>query len=247
MPRRRIWTTGLAASAFATIVAVSGFAWLREQPLWAQEIGQISDQERELVRSVYDTRKKYQESLERLRSYYSQISHEENTIWVEKELTGFHLNLKSPYILDMDLPATTLKPTKNDTKANRMFREALDWLNRPGLEREENTKRAEILLQRILHEQKESDKIDEACYYLGEIYSSRYFQMYRRAVAYYERVFLYEPDTNLDARLRAANIYERNLGNSQQAITLYQQILSREIDPDQTREARRRLDLLTKR
>jgi tetratricopeptide (TPR) repeat protein len=71
--------------------------------------------------------------------------------------------------------------------------------------------------------------------------------MYRRAVAYYERVFLYEPDTNLDARLRAANIYERNLGNSQQAIALYQQILSREIDPDQTREARRRLDLLSKR
>ncbi len=243
MPSRRIWIRmGLAA-----VMLSAGWVFLSQSSLVADELNSISDQERELVRNVYDTRKKYQESLERLRSYYSQISHEENTVWVEKELTGYHLNLKSPYILDMDLPATTLKPGKNDTKANRMFREALDWLNRPGLDREENTKRAEILLQRILQEHKESDKIDEACYYLGEIYSSRYFQMYRRAVAYYERVFLYEPDTNLDARLRAANIYERNLGNSQQAISLYQQILSREIDPDQTREARRRLDLLTKR
>jgi hypothetical protein len=231
----------------AAMILLSCWVLNSQSSLVADELNSISDQERELVRNVYDTRKKYQESLERLRSYYSQISHEENTIWVEKELTGYHLNLKSPYILDMDLPATTLKPSKNDTKANRMFREALDWLNRPGLDREENTKRAEILLQRILHENKDSDKIDEACYYLGEIYSSRYFQMYRRAVAYYERVFLYEPDTNLDARLRAANIYERNLGNSQQAVALYQQILTREIDPDQTREARRRLDLLTKR
>ncbi|NDC38871.1 MAG: hypothetical protein EBZ48_12610, partial [Proteobacteria bacterium] len=147
-------------------VASVGAHWLRAPALHADDVGQISDQERELVKSVYDTRKKYQESLERLRSYYSQISHEENTGWVEKELTGYHLNLKSPYILDMDLPATTLKPSKNDNKANRMFREALDWLNRPGLDREENTKRAEILLQRILHEHKESDKIDEACYYL---------------------------------------------------------------------------------
>ncbi len=243
MPSRRFWIRlGMAA-----MILLACWVFNSQSSLVADELNSISDQERELVRNVYDTRKKYQESLERLRSYYSQISHEENTIWVEKELTGYHLNLKSPYILDMDLPATTLKPSKNDTKANRMFREALDWLNRPGLDREENTKRAEILLQRILHENKDSDKIDEACYYLGEIYSSRYFQMYRRAVAYYERVFLYEPDTNLDARLRAANIYERNLGNSQQAVALYQQILSREIDPDQTREARRRLDLLTKR
>jgi hypothetical protein len=247
MPGRQSMRKWGSASVLLVLLAGAAATCWSRYPLHAEDVGLISDQERELVKNVYDTRKKYQESLERLRSYYSQISHEENTDWAEKELTGYHLNLKSPYILDMDLPAANLKPSKNDTKANRIFREALDWLNRPGLDREENTKRAEILLQRILHEHKESDKIDEACYYLGEVYSSRYFQMYRRAVAYYERVFLYEPDTNLAARLKAANVYERNLGNSQQAIGLYQQILSREIDPDQTREARRRLDLLSKR
>ena len=129
----------------------------------------------------------------------------------------------------MDLPSASLKPTKNDTKANRIFREALDWLNKPGLEKEQNTKRAEILLQRVLHDHKDSDKVDEACYYLGEIYATKYFQMYRRSVAYYERVFLYSPDTNLDARLRAAYIYEKNLGNSQRAITLYREIGERSI------------------
>lgn len=210
----------------------------------AQGIDTISEQERELVKKVYEAREDYQASLERLRSYYSQINHDENRYWVERELTDYHLALKSPYILDMDLPSASLKAAKNDAKANRMFREALEWLNRSSIDKEENTKRAEILLQRIIHDHKDSDKIDEACYYLGDIYASRYFQMYRRAVAYYERVFTYEPDTNLDARLRAATIYERNLGNSQRAVALYQEILAREIDPDQTREARRRLDTL---
>lgn len=216
-------------------------------PSLAQGIGEITEQERELVRNVYEAREEYQASMERLRSYYAQINHEENRFWVEKELTDFHLALKSPYILDMDVPSSSLKPRKNDSKANQIFRDALDWLNRPGLDREDNTKRAEILLQRILRDHKDSDKIDEACYYLGEIYSSRYFQMYRRAVAYYERVIVYEPDTNLDARLRAALLYERQLGNAQRAIAMYQEILSREIDPDQTREARRRLDSLVRR
>lgn len=243
MPAKRWIMLASLAGAFLLGTAVTLFPRF----LMAEELEKITDQERELVKSVYDSRKGYQSSLERLRNYYSQINHEENLYWVEKELTDYHLALKAPYILEMDLPSASLKPSKNDTKANRIFREALEWLNKPGLDKEENTKRAEILLQKVLRDHKDSDKVDEACYYLGEIYSTKYFQMYRRAVAYYERVFLYSPDTNLDARLRAAYLYERNLGNSQRAISLYQEILAHEINPEQTKEARRRLDTLLRR
>lgn len=236
------WWLVFVASLSVVLVAAS------VATLVADDVtGQITDQERELVKQVYAARKDYQASLERLRSYYVQITHEENRYWVEKELTDFHLALKAPYILDMDLPSATLKSEKNVPQANKMFREALDWMNRTGMDKEQNVKRAEILFQRILRDFPESDKIDEACYYLGEIYSSKYFQMYRRSVAYYERVFLYSPDTNLDARLRAAYVYERNLGNSQRAVALYQEVLAREVDPNQTREARRRLDTLLRR
>jgi hypothetical protein len=241
-PRRAIAVVGLLFAAAAGPAPGAPPAHTGEETA-----GQITDQERELVKGVYEARRNYQASLERLRSYYVQISHEENRYWVEKELTDFHLALKAPYILDMDLPSPSLKPSKNNPQANKMFREALEWLNRAGIDKEENTKRAEILLQRILRDFPDCDKIDEACYYLGEIYSSRYFQMYRRSVAYYERVTLYAPDTNLDARLRAAYIYERHLGNSQKAVSLYQEILAREVDPNQTREARRRLDTLLRR
>ena len=211
----------------------------------SQERERISDQERELVKKVHQTRDAYQAALERLRAYYVHVSNSENLHWSEQELTDYHQTPKHPYILDLDLPSKNLKPDKSIPKANRMFRQALDWLQRPSLvDRDDNYKRAELLFRRLLRDYPTSDKLDETCYYLGEIYSSKYFQHYRRAAAFYEQVILYEPNTNLDARLQAARVYERHISNHRRAIELYQEVLRHEVDPEQTREARRRLDVL---
>lgn len=226
-------------------VALATSALLLTTRVHSEDKRTVPEQERELVRKVYEGRDEYQASLERLRAYYIHVNDEENRFWVEKELTDFHLIIKSPYILDMDLPSAELRPDTNIPKANRIFREAVDWLNRKTVtDRAENYKRAELLLRRLLRDYPRSDKLDEACFYLGEIYSSKYFEQYRRAVAFYERVFLYEPNTNLDARMRAAYIYERNLSDNRKAVDLYQEVLRREIEPNQTKDARRRLDAL---
>lgn len=218
---------------------------LAQSVLSEEEGVRVPGQERELVRKVYEGRDTYQSSLERLRAYYIHVNDEENQYWVEKELTQFHMVLKSPYLLDMDLPSADLKPDTSLPKANRIFREAVDWLNKTTLtDRAENYKRAELLLRRLIRDYPRSDKLDEACYYLGEIYSSKYFEQYRRAVAFYERVFLYEPNTNLDARMRAAYIYEKHLSDNRKAVDLYQDVLRHEIEPGQTKDARRRLDAL---
>lgn len=234
----RMSLVGTLATGLATSVALS-LASPAEPPT------NVTEQEQQLVRDVYQARDSYQASLERLRAYYIHTNNEENKQWVEKELTAYHLMVKNPYLLELDLPSPDLKPDTSLPNANRIFREALEWYNRRTmLDREENYKRAELLLRRLIRDYPRSDKLDEACYYLGEIYSSKYFQQYRRAVAFYERVFLYEPNTNLDARLRAANLYEKYFANQRRAIELYQEVLRREIDPDQTKEARRRLDSL---
>lgn len=203
----------------------------------------VTEQERDLVKKVYETRDQYQAALERLRAYYVHVTNEEQRYWAEKELTDFHMGIKSPYILEMDLPSADLKPDTNIPKANRVFREGLDWLNRRTVSNSsENYHRAELLFRRLLRDYPRSDKLDETCYYLGEIYSSKYFQQYDRAVAYFERVWHYEPNTNLDARARAAYLYEKHLNDHKRAVELYQDVLRREVDPAQTREARRRLD-----
>lgn len=228
-----------------SMVAIATSALLLASNVLSQDQRPIPEQERELVRKAYEGRDNYQASLERLRAYYIHVNDEENRYWVEKELTDFHLIVKSPYILDMDLPSPELRPDTNIPKANRIFREAVDWLNRRSVtDRAENYKRAELLLRRLIRDYPRSDKLDEACFYLGEIYSSKYFGQYRRAVAFYERVFLYEPNTNLDARMRAAYIYEKNLSDNRKAVDLYQEVLRREIEPNQTKDARRRLDAL---
>lgn len=228
---------GLASTAIAVGALIGTSVVLSE------EGARIPEQERELVRKVYESRDNYQASLERLRAYYIHVNSEENRYWVEKELTDFHLIIKSPYILDMDLPSADLKPDTNLPKANRIFRDAVDWLTKKSVsDRAENYKRAELLLRRLIRDYPRSDKLDEACYYLGEIYSSKYFEQYRRAVAFYERVVLYEPNTNLDARMRAAYIYEKHLSDHRKAVDLYQEVLRREVEPNQTKEARRRLD-----
>ena len=86
MPAKRWITLASLALVFLMGTAASIFPRL----LFAEDLERIADQQR-TVRSVYDARKGYQSSLERLRNYYSQINHEENLYWVEKELDGLSL------------------------------------------------------------------------------------------------------------------------------------------------------------
>jgi hypothetical protein len=226
------------------LVAV-GYAAAAPTGKEAQPEPQFRAQERKLVEQLFQARDNYQATLERLRDFYVHTNNDQARQWVDQELTAYHLVVKNPYLLDMDLPDADLAPDASVPQANRMFRDALDWLNQRSLtDRASNYKRSELLFRRILREHPRSDKLDETCYYLGEIYSSKYFQQYQRAAAFYERVFHYEPNTNLDARLRAAYLYEKYIADRRRAVELYQEILRREVDPVQTAEARRRLDAL---
>lgn len=208
----------------------------------------LAAQEQELVTDVLKAREAYQASLERLRAYYIHLAHREKLDWAEKELTAFHLVVKHPYILELDLPSKDLKADQSIPTANNIFRLALDWMNQKmTMDRGDNLKRAELLFRRMIHDYPNSDKLDDACYYLGEIYESRYFNQPRRAVAFYERAIHYNPDTRLPGRIRAAKLYDEALNNSQRAVELYQDVLRREVDPEQTREATKRLETLVNR
>jgi hypothetical protein len=205
----------------------------------------VSKAEKTLVSAVHKARNDYQASLERLRGYYIRSKNEEARYWVEQELTQYHMMVKDPYLLALDLPSRDLKPNQSIPEANKILADALEIMNRRTFtEGAKNYHRAEVLLRRLINDYEKSDKVDEACYYLGDIYSSKYFEQYRRAVAFYERVFLYEPNTNLDARLKAAIVYEKHLADRERAKELYQEVLARHTDPKQTSEARRRLDRL---
>jgi TolA-binding protein len=105
----------------------------------------------------------------------------------------------------------------------------------------DNQRRAELLLQQMLTSYPQCNKIDDAAYQLGDIYESRPYRQFRRAAAYYERCFQWNPKTHHDARLRAARLYDRALLDRSRARDLYQEILNHETDPNRLDEAKKRL------
>lgn len=199
----------------------------------------------QLVEHVLQARKEYQASLETLREYYGRQGDNERKAWVEEELLSFHRISKRAYRLDLDVPPPTLKGTHNVNEANELFRRAMAYKeNRAwGLTNQsgDNLRRAEILFQQLLTNYPQSDKIDDAAYQLGEIYENTVFKQHRRAAAYYERCFQWNPDTDTDARLRAARLYDKSLQDRAHAIQLYREVLKHDGNQKRVDEAKKRL------
>ena len=85
------------------------------------------------------------------------------------------------------------------------------------------------------------EKIDDAAYMLGEIYESKSYKQYRRAAMYYERCFQWNNNTQFEARLRAARLYDKQLQERPRAIELYREVTTHETDPKRMQEAQKRL------
>ncbi len=200
----------------------------------------------ELVERLLAARRDYQLALEQLRAYYVSKGDVERTQIAEEELRSFHRILKHPYRLELDVPPPTLQASQNIPEANELYRRALQYKDKGwGTDLVDNQRRAEILLQQLLTSYPQSDKIDDAAYQLGDLYESRGYKMYRRAATYFERCFQWNPNTQFDARLRAARIYDRQLLDRNRAVELYREVTTHETDPKWLQEAKKRLQELS--
>jgi len=196
----------------------------------------------ELVERVLAGRREYQRSLEQLRAHYLAIGDVERARWAEDELRQFHRINKHAYRLELDVPPPTLQAAQNIPEANELYRRALTYKDKGwGNDYLDNQRRAEIVLQQLLTSYPQSDKIAAAAYQLGDLYEGKVYKQYRRAAQYFERCFQWNPNTQFDARLRAARIYDRQLMERGRAVELYREVSSHETDPKQLQEARKRL------
>jgi hypothetical protein len=191
-------------------------------------------------------RRDYQTALEQLRAYYLAVGDVEKARWAEEELLQFHRILKQAFRLELDVPPPSLQAAYNVPEANELYKRALTYKDKGwGVEYVDNQRRAEILLQQILTLHPQSDKIDDAAYQLGDLYEGKAYKQYRRAALYYERCFQWNPNTQFDARLRAARLYDKVLSERSRAIELYREITTHETDPKHIQEAQKRLAELT--
>jgi hypothetical protein len=207
--------------------------------------GKANASDYKLVKELMDSRLKYQTTLEQLRAYYISSGDLEKARWAEDELRQYHRMNKQAYRPDMVVPPPNLQASVNVPEANELYMRAMAYKDRGwGNDYIDNQRRAQLLLERLLNEYPQSDKIGDAAYQLGDIYESRAFRQYRLAAEYYERCFQWNPTTQLDARLRAARLYDRQLIKRERARELYGEVITHDTDQKRILEAKKRLSEL---
>lgn len=216
-----------------------------EQPVSPAKGNKAEPTDYKLVKELMDARGKYQITLEQLRAWYLGAGDMEKAHWAEDELRQYHRMNKQAYRIDLVVPPPNLQASVNVPEANELYVRAMAYKGHGwGNDYIDNQRRAELLLQQLLNNYPQCDKIGDAAYQLGDIYESRAYKQYRLAAEYYERCFHWNPTTQLDARLRAARLYDRNLIKRERARELYQEVVTHDTDPKRTQEARRRLSEL---
>jgi TolA-binding protein len=209
--------------------------------------GPMSDIEK--VERVLAARREYQLSLEALRAHYVAAGDLERAKWASEELVQYHRMNKQAYRLELDVPPPTLQATQNIPEANDLYKRAMTFKDKgwSGNDYIDNQRRAELLFQQILSNYPQSDKIDDAAYQLGDLYESKAYLQYRRAAMYFERCYQWNMNTQFDARLRAARLYDKYLKESTRAIELYREVITHETDPKRETEAKKRLQELSQK
>lgn len=200
----------------------------------------------EVVERLLASRRDYQASLEQVRNYYHSIGDVERVRWAEEELRQFHRIPKQAYSLELDVPPPTLQASQGIPEATELYRRAMAFKDKGwGNDLIDNQRRAEILLQQLLTNYPQSDKIGDAAYQLGDLYEGRAFKQYRRSAQYFERSFQWNPNAPTDARLRAARLYDRSLSERSRAIELYKMVVASDTDTRRAQEAQKRLTELS--
>jgi tetratricopeptide (TPR) repeat protein len=241
-PRHRSLRAALCLLLFSVLCLLSSLRGQPPAPKAPAPKKPAGKGDAEIVERLLAARKEYQLTLEALRAHYIATGDIERAHWAEDELIQFHRILKQAYRLELDVPPPTLQASYNVPEANELYRRGMVFKDK-GMATTyiDNQRRAELLFQQLLTNYPQSDKISDAAYQLGDIYESKAFRQYHRAASYFERCFQWKPNTNFDARLRAARLYDRHLNERNRAIEIYKEITTHETDAKRIEEANKRL------
>src|SRR5438093_13765099 len=161
------------------LVVLAGFAAFAVKSLPAQSPksgGSRDNSDIELVEKLLVARRDYQRTLELLRAHYIQVGDWEHAKWDEDELLEYHRMNHQAYRLDLDVPPPTLQASVNIPEANKLIMKAKQYKDKTfnfGSDYVDNQRRIEIVLQQLLTQYPQSNKISEAAYMLGDLYEGR--------------------------------------------------------------------------
>lgn len=196
---------------------------------YAEEARINLSQEVDLAEMVAAARSQYKISLENLIEFYNKLGDATKLGMAKQELDALDAIAKPQYVL-MVHNLEPLMATENILEANRLYNDGVSYKKAPELfEKKQKLDIAAARFTELLEKYPRSDKVDDACYMLGEIYEGYYFKDYPRAAKYFEKCFEVNPDTTYPARFKAAQIYYEKLKMLGKAMKLYEE--TRDHDP----------------
>ena len=211
----------------------------------------VERQEVDLVESVLAHRAQYHQELEGLRDYYRDHGYATKQSWADYELDGLRKVKTFRYLLDAEIPSDQLRPTSQIPEADALYERGQELLRKGGhgvpvFYREKVMIEAADVFQQLVEKYPNSDKIDDAAFFLGEIHKEYLPNQEPIAVKWYERAWTWNPETPHPARFQAAVVYDYRLHDRDRALELYQSVLKNETaDQSNLRFATRRIQELT--
>lgn len=201
----------------------------------------------QLVEQVALAREAYRQSLEALKTYYSDTHNRAKLDRVEKELAEYSAIEKYEYLNEVGLASPALRPTASITAADDLYKEGMAFKSYPAFpdEKRGKLKLAVQKFRAIINDYPTSDKIDDAAFRLGEIYEGWYYNDFTQALVCFERCFQWNPKTEHPAYYKAAKLYDEKLLMRDKAVELYRKVISSDLDKGHVSEALNRLKELS--
>lgn len=178
--------------------------------------------ESDIVESLVGYRQAYRKSLESLVGVLEGAKDVKQWTLAKRELKDLISVNKYMYLRDADTPGVELRAKEEIAAAEKLYTQALE-LKKKSKGISVNKYKTQLAMEgfrRLIREYPSSERIDDAAYQIGELCRDN-LKNYQRAIRWYECVVAWDPDTQVQANLRIAQIYDRHLVNRLTALDYY--------------------------
>lgn len=203
----------------------------------------------DLVEEMTQHRAQYARLLKALATYYTENGYPQKATWAATELEGLRRVKTYRYLMDAEVPRADLRPTTSVSEADRLYEEGRKLMQKGGhglavFYSQSKMREALRKFKELVDNYPTSDKIDDAAYFIGEIYKEYEEEKDNDlALWWYQRAIEWDPQTPHPCRFRIATTYDYRLHERDKALYWYQQTLEHESrftsndDPDFTANA----------
>lgn len=218
------------------------------QTIEQEPIFSADQMELELVEQLSASRNAYTKDLATLKNYYANTGSYRKYNWALNEEKKFQAIPKYTYIVPAEVASKDLSATDSIESADKLFDEGLqlyrEGLVYPVVPNKALMRKSIAKFNKLIDMYPTSDKIDDSAFMAAEMYEK--FGDWSLAATYYQRTFIWNPETEHPARFRAAEIFDTKLKKRDIALSLYTASVEKEGErfPFNKRTAEKRIQKL---